>query len=105
MPLCTTVGPVSDLVSMLVPLQTMPGWNNVETPSALWILLLAIGIPFGFGIVVTIVTMGPGWVRSSRGEVNVAEPVWLGEGAQPKAVQAEVSDEEATSVGGSSARW
>ena len=101
--MCTTVGPVSDLVSMLVPLQTLPGWNNVENPSVLWILLLALGIPLAFGLLVTVVGMGPSWARSGRGEAELEEPIWLGAGAEPKALP--TGGEKMTVVGGASDRW
>lgn len=111
---------------MLVPLETLEGWPDVETPSVVEQLSLFIGIPLVATILIAIYVVLTR-KRESRlaAESGVVEPAWLGGGntdgpvlesgvesatsnktaalrAGPTPRRAETEDEP---TGGASARW
>ena len=49
-----------------LPLETLPGWPTVESPSLIWWLTLLFGLPLLTGLVITIMVMGPKWSNQAR---------------------------------------
>ena len=116
---------------MLVPLETLSGWPQVQNPPILQTLLLLVGIPLlVFIIVVALVKVGAAAHAAEAGAgdiVQVSNPLWVGahESAQvvpvsdsqdartPDEARAEVigadarvdGDDTGEHVGGAGARW
>ena len=108
---------------MVVPLDTLAGWPEATSPTALQVLGLLVGLP---AIVFVIVF---GWakianlIRAGRGEdVTGTDPVWLGGPNQPAAADmrpqtaaieadqgegagSHAVDGGGADAGGASARW
>src|SRR5512132_1219678 len=65
---------------MLVPLETLSGWPQVENPSPLQVLGLLVGIPLLIAIIViAIIEIG---ARASGGRediIQASDPLWVGE--------------------------
>lgn len=112
---------------MLVPLETLPGWPEVQEPSVLQVLALLVGAPLLVVVVIAVWTRIHHAVRGNVGVPDVAnQPVWVnGRQIEPstqdeesqKAIDAgydavssrsEETEDEARrgdEVGGASARW
>lgn len=110
---------------MLVPLQgTLPGWPTVQTPSAVQVLGLLIGVPAVIFIIISLIAKSKELIRAGRGEDRpaVGEPLWLGaapadrsaitSGEEPASVEGRravtssaTTSEPATKLGGASVRW
>jgi hypothetical protein len=116
---------------MLVPLETLSGWPQVENPSALQVLGLLVGIPLLIAIIVIAIIEIGARARAGREDViQASDPLWVG-AHQPAQLEASVNPgldigEEATAgdaeqapagegdvegdetgehVGGAGARW
>ncbi|WP_432558316.1 hypothetical protein [Granulicoccus sp. GXG6511] len=107
---------MSDLPSMLVPLAGghFPGWPTTEAPSVVQNLLLLVGIPVAIAVVVGILTLSATLTRRGRGgNVQVAEPLWLGQIAGSREFATGSAHGELTrgghpietTTGGASVRW
>lgn len=105
-----TVWRVSELLSMLVPLETLQGWPPAPNPS----LLHALGIVFGLPILIGLVIAGLSYVGSGSDlrrfgpavhpVKTFADPVAVeGAGAGPASIEAQTGVD--TGTGGTSARW
>lgn len=94
---------MSELFSILVPLQTFPGWPQAPTPSLVDFLVLLVGIPVAAGVIIGLAALGSSLARKGEGgKVRRKDPVWLGTTAPAKAIE---SDSAATETGGASVRW
>jgi|SRR5690606_11190684 len=102
---------------MVVPLETLSGWPEVQEPTALETLGLLVGIPGLAFVVIFALGKASALINASKRQtLAVTEPVWLGRGrldtealesggaralpageAEPARAKAE--------VGGASARW
>jgi hypothetical protein len=111
---------VTELVSMLVPLQgTLPGWPTAATPTAIQVLGLLIGVPGLIVLIISLIGKGPELIRAGRGEdaSHVDEPLWLGSApadraaltagseTAPAAGQEVVASSSQPALGGASVRW
>jgi hypothetical protein len=113
---------VTELVSMLVPLQgTLPGWPVAEQPSALQVLGLLVGLPALVFVIIAILGKSKGLIRAGRGDSapELNEPVWLGAAPSGRSEltadgtvsvpgegrRAIASAEQGQTVGGASVRW
>lgn len=93
---------MSDLVSMLAPLQTMPGWPNAQNPSITFWFFVMVAIPIALLLVVSLIGNGPRLVRAARGaQITADESHWLGSGSMPQAI----GPSDGTASGGASERW
>ena len=73
-----TVGSVNELSSMVVPLETLPGWPNVQDPSILQVLGLLVGAPLVVILLVAAVTRIHHAVKGNVGTPAVMnQPVWV----------------------------
>ncbi|MFT3877560.1 MAG: hypothetical protein QM708_14235 [Propioniciclava sp.] len=53
----------------LIPLlESLPGWPQEAEPAVLDILVVILGIPLGITAVITVLFMGPHWLRRSQGK-------------------------------------
>ena len=104
------------LSSMLVPLETLPGWPSVTDPTLLEELGLFIGLPLVVFIAVAAIAKIGNLRKAAHGDQNaVTDPVWVGgptrpdiEGPAHDQAQLdadEVADKPGTEVGGAGARW
>lgn len=104
------------LSSMLVPLETLPGWPQVTDPTLLEELGLLIGLPLVVFIAVcAIAKIGNLRKAAHRGEDEAVDPVWVGGPTRPdiegpahdqaQLEADEVADKPGTEVGGAGARW
>ena len=113
------------VVSMLVPLRTLPGWPESPDPSPLYVLGLLFGLPIAVMLLFSLIGKAGEMRSAGRGDtpVEVDEPLWLGgPGGAPGAVTAgqraalpsatgaatavtDQSKPESAEVGGASARW
>jgi hypothetical protein len=99
---------MTDLSSMLVPLETLPGWPRVDNPSPLASLGLLIGLPLVVIVIAFAVAKIGNTVQASRGTANTdTEPVWVGGPTRPniegpRRDQAAIEAEQAASLPGSS---
>jgi hypothetical protein len=99
---------VSELLSMLVPLQTLPGWPAAPDPTPLQTIGLLAGLPLLFIVIVFAIAKIGNTVQASRGtDVQVTDPLWVGgrevEGSEDT-VAIEAGQQE-SDVGGAGARW
>jgi len=111
---------------MLVPLETLSGWPQVETPSTLQVLGLLVGFPLLVFLIVISISKIVTTAHARRGDATQAtDPLWVG--AQSAELEANVNpgleiSEDATAgdaeqasvgegddtgehVGGAGARW
>ncbi len=115
---------------MLVPLETLSGWPQVENPSALQVLGLLVGLPLLVFIIVIAINKIVTTAHARRGDTAQAtDPLWVG--AQSAELEANVNpgleiseeaaagdaehasvdegdvegDETGEHVGGAGARW
>lgn len=106
------------LSSMLVPLETLPGWPQVDNPSALESLGLLIGLPLlVFIAIFAMAKIGNLRKAAKAGQDDgLADPIWVGgpstrpdiEGPAHDQAQIEaenIADKPGTDVGGAGARW
>ena len=64
---------------MLVPLETLPGWPNVQEPSILEVLGLLVGAPLLVILLVAVITRVHHAVKGNVGTPAVMnQPVWVG---------------------------
>jgi hypothetical protein len=103
---------VNELLSMLVPLETLAGWPEAPTPPLLQVLGLLVGFPvLAMVIAFAIAKIGTS-VQASRGEAApTAESVWVGGRqaggeieAAPEMHGVGAEDDDKT-PGGAGARW
>jgi hypothetical protein len=113
---------VNTFLSMLVPLDTLPGWPDVQEPSVLDQLGLLVGAPLVVIILIAIWTRVHHAVKGNMGTPGVAnQPIWVnGRRIEPAAQHDEgrasieaghrvveerrkADDDEST--GGAGARW
>lgn len=102
---------MADVFSMLVPLETLPGWPVADEPSVLEQLLLLVGIPaLAFLVVVGIAKLGK--IRRVN-DVEVTDPVWVG-GHEDRPITKTADDHadiaaggrtDDPDLGGAGARW
>ena len=63
---------------MVVPLETLPGWPNVEDPSLLQVLGLLVGAPLLVILLVAVITRVHHAVKGNVGTPSVMnQPVWV----------------------------
>ena len=63
---------------MLIPLQTLPGWPKVESPSALEVLGLLVGAPLVVIALVAVAARVHHAVKGNMGTPSVGiQPVWV----------------------------
>lgn len=102
--ICTTVGHVNELVSIVIPLQeTLPGWPTAPEHSWFDTAMVLVIIPVALALIVGLVALGGALARRGRtGSTRQTEPVWLGSTASKRALTA---DSAAETTGGASVRW
>ena len=107
---------------MLVPLDTLSGWPQVQNPTALQSLLLFVGLPFLVFLIVIAINKITQSIHAARGhDVQGSDPLWVGDhgsaelesasanpgteaGEQTETGDAD-SDDAGEHVGGAGARW
>lgn len=63
---------------MLVPLDTLPGWPEVQDPSALHVLALLVGAPLVVIVLIAVLSRVHHAVRGNMGTPAVAnQPIWV----------------------------
>lgn len=106
-----------DLVSMLVPSHTLPGWPPAPQPSLLAVLGLLVGLPAAVFVIVYVLGKAGSLISAAKPQSGAqGEPLWLnaGRAGNTKAISARAAlpelepamgavDEDA--VGGASVRW
>jgi hypothetical protein len=95
---------VNELLSMLVPLETLSGWPQVTSPTPLQVLLLLVGFPLLVFIIVVAISKIATSIHAARGDdIHANDPLWVGdhESAELEAVGANPGPEtgEQTSAG------
>jgi hypothetical protein len=103
---------MSELLSMVVPLDTLAGWPPAPEPTTLQVLWLLFGIPLLVALVVFGIAKIGTTVQAGRGEAPpVADSVWVGGRqaggeieAAPELHGVGAEDDEKT-PGGAGARW
>jgi hypothetical protein len=119
---------VNELLSMLVPLETLAGWPQVPNPTVLQALTLFIGIPLLIAVIVSAMIVIAAKARAGRGDIaEVSDPLWVGAkeseqvepvsdsqdaearvqaAAESSAAEDQVEgDDTGEHVGGAGARW
>jgi hypothetical protein len=65
---------------MLVPLETLSGWPQVENPSPLQVLGLLVGIPLLIAIIVIALVEIGARARAGREDIiQASDPLWVGD--------------------------
>jgi hypothetical protein len=108
---------------MLVPLETLSGWPQVENPTPLQVLGLLVGIPLLIAIIVIAIIEIGARARAGRDDIiEASDPLWVGAhqsaeleanvnpgldtGEQATAGDADAEgDDTGEHVGGAGARW
>src|SRR4029450_939791 len=108
---------------MLVPLETLSGWPQVQNPSPLQVLGLLVGFPLLVAIIVIAIIEIGARAHAGRGDsIQASDPLWVGGSQETGALEertahpgAEAGDEVAAGdgegdetcehVGGAGARW
>ena len=109
---------------MLVPLDTLSGWPQVQNPTVLQSLLLFVGFPVLVFLIVIAINKITQSIHAARGhDVQGSDPLWVGEhgSAELEAASANpgteageqtetgegdiVGDDAGEHVGGAGARW
>ena len=105
-----TVWRVSELLSMLVPLETLQGWPSAPDPSVVHVLGLLFGLPILLGLVIAGLSyVGTGSDLRRFGPAihpvkTFADPAAVdAAGAGPASIEAKSGVDGGT--GGTSARW
>lgn len=114
---------MNELLSMVVPLDTLAGWPEATSPTALQMLGLLVGLPVLVFVIVVGWAKVSNLIQAKRGEdVAGTDPVWLGGpnqpapadiGEQTAAIDAGPADGggshavegDGADAGGASARW
>jgi hypothetical protein len=90
---------VNELLSMLVPLETLSGWPQVPEPSILQVLGLLVGIPLLVFIVVIAISKIGTAAHARRGDpIQASDPLWVG-GSQETGVLEAPSANPGTEAG------
>jgi hypothetical protein len=83
---------------MLVPLETLSGWPQVENPSPLEVLGLLVGIPLLIAIIVIALVEIGARARAGREDIiQASDPLWVGE--QQRGVLEVSSEDPGTEAG------
>lgn len=101
---------------MVVPLETLAGWPEVQDPTALQTLGLLVGIPgLAFLVIFTLGKASALIGANRRQSLAITEPIWLGQGRldagslESGSAVAELpagsTPAARAEVGGASARW
>jgi hypothetical protein len=103
---------VNELLSMLVPLETLAGWPAAPEPPLLQVLGLLVGIPALVIIIAFAVAKIGTTVQASRGDASpAAESVWVGGRESGGEIEAAPelhgvgAEDDEKSPGGAGARW
>ena len=115
---------MNELLSMLVPLETLSGWPQVQNPTVLQSLLLFVGFPSWSSSSWWPSTRSRRNIHAARGhDVQSSDPLWVGDhepaelesasanpgteaGDQIETGEAAVEgDDTGEHVGGAGARW
>jgi hypothetical protein len=102
---------MNELLSIVVPLDTLAGWPTAREPTVLQSLGLLVGIPLLIALVVFAIAKIGTTVQASRGEAApAADSVWVGgrqAGGEIEATpeQHGVGAEDDKAPGGAGARW
>jgi hypothetical protein len=103
---------MSELLSMVVPLDTLAGWPPAPVPTVLQTLGLLVGIPLLVAIVVFGIAKIGTTVQAGRGEAPpVADSVWVGGRQAGGEIEAAPelhglgAEDDETTPGGAGARW
>ncbi|HET9778695.1 MAG TPA: hypothetical protein VFP81_05375, partial [Propionibacteriaceae bacterium] len=71
---------MNELLSMLVPLETLSGWPAAPNPSILASLAIFVGFPVLVFIIVIAISKIATGMHESRGEdIHASDPLWVGE--------------------------
>lgn len=74
-----TVGHMSSITSMLVPLETLSGWPAAPNPNPLLVLGLLFGLPLVVIIVISVLIKARSLSAAGRGSsATYTDPTWLG---------------------------
>jgi hypothetical protein len=96
---------------MVVPLETLPGWPNVQDPSVLHVLGLLVGAPLVVILVVAAITRIHHAVKGNVGTPAVMnQPVWVNgrrieSASGRRAITERLERESEDDKGGAGARW
>jgi len=109
---------------MLVPLETLSGWPQVQNPTVLQSLLLFVGFPVLVFLIVIAINKITQSVHAARGQdLQSSDPLWVGDhesaalesasvnpgteaGQQIETGEGEIEgDDTGEHVGGAGARW
>ena len=100
---------MSELLSMLVPLDTLSGWPAAPDPTVLQTFGLLIGLPaLVFAIVFGIAFIGNAAKAKRTPTAEVGDPLWVGGRAQGELEASgpvQAGDGDSNPVGGAGARW
>ena len=70
---------MNELLSMLVPLETLSGWPRVTNPTPLQVLLLLVGFPLLVFIIVIAINKIAQSIHAARGDdYHTSDPFWVG---------------------------
>ena len=84
---------------MVLPLETLPGWPDVETPSFLEVLGLLVGAPLLVILIVAVITRVHHAVKGNVGTPAVAnQPIWVN-GRRIEAAAQEQSSRDSIEAG------
>jgi hypothetical protein len=109
---------------MLVPLDTLSGWPQVQNPTVLQSLLLLVGFPVLVFLIVIAINKITQSIHAARGhDLQASDPLWVGDhqpaelesasanpgteaGEQTQTGEADIEgDDTGQHVGGAGARW
>ena len=103
---------MNELLSIVVPLDTLAGWPTAQEPTVLQSLGLLVGIPLLISIVVFAIAKIGTSVQASRGEAApAADSVWVGGrqgGGEIEATPEQHgvgAEDDDKAPGGAGARW
>ena len=69
---------MNELLSMLVPLETLSGWPQVTNPTPLQVLLLLVGFPLLFFFIVIAINKIVQSTHTAHGdEYDTSDPFWV----------------------------
>lgn len=84
---------------MVLPLETLPGWPDVQTPSFLEVLGLLVGAPLLVVLIVAVITRVHHAVKGNMGTPDVAnQPIWVN-GRRIEAAAQEQSSRDSIEAG------
>ena len=103
---------MTELLSMVVPLDTLSGWPAAQEPSILQTLGLLVGIPALVAVIAFAIAKIGTSVQASRGDAApVADSVWVGGRQAGGEIEAAPelhgvgADDDDKTPGGAGARW